>query len=301
MPLYIYIYGKVASLSENMTRCDWSVFSSYLDDRGFLVKVAWAQGPLPMRVQSTPGAELYAFSMYLKHAIPYQGMHLFHSDNAYVVDSFNGKTKAALCNGWAVHANLWTRIFEFVEDIGQDLVYCIEVKAHTKLHDGMSRYQKLCVIGNDLADKGAKAGAHYHPEREALRELVANYRLSLRAVCKFLVKACLEGFKARPRFQKGARFVLEPAPPRPLKRHVPFINLANDRNQCRVCFVSSANTLKGRCLFTQQSSGHCMWIVGPFSFCCDCGAHTRVSLRKLAKSCPRKVTSPAMGHALDSL
>lgn len=37
--------------------------------------------------------------------------------------------------------------------------------------------------------------------------------------------------------------------------------------------------------------------MGPLSFCCDCGAHTRASLRKLAKSCPRKMTTPAMAHA----
>ena len=278
--------GKFRLYGEHMPRCGWSVFSGSL-----LVKSAWAQGPLPLRVQSTPGAELYALYVYLKHAIPYQGMYVFHSDNSYVVDSFNHKTKHCLCNGWVVHANSWTRFFEIIDDIGRDHVYVLKVKAHTKLHDGMTQYEKLCVIGNDLADKGAKAGVEYHPVNTTLREHVKNFRLSFRAVCKFMVKACLAGFKARPKFEKGARFQLSAPSSRPLKGHLSSINLASGRNQCRVCYVSSANTLKGKCHFAAQTSMHCMWSVGPFTFCCDCGAHTRVSLRKLALSCPRKVTT----------
>lgn len=114
-------------------------FAGYLDNRGFLIKSVWAQGPLPLRARSTPGAELYAFYMYLKPAIPLNGMYTFHSDISYVVDSFNRKTKQALCNGWAVHANLWIRIHELMDDIGKDLVSGIKVKAHTKLHDGMEQ------------------------------------------------------------------------------------------------------------------------------------------------------------------
>ena len=57
--------GKFSLYGEHMTRCGWSVFSGSLDDRGFLVKSAWAQGPLPLRVQSTPGAELYTLYIYI--------------------------------------------------------------------------------------------------------------------------------------------------------------------------------------------------------------------------------------------
>ena len=111
----------------------------------------------------------------------------------------------------------------------------------------------------------------------------------------------MEGFKARPTFQKDVRYKLDPSPPKPREGHVPFINLASGRHQCRVCFVSSASKLKGKCQFASSHSMHGMWTVGPFTFCCDCGAHTRVSLRKLAVSCPRKVTTVAMGHALGLL
>ena len=44
-----------------------------------------------------------------------------------------------------------------------------------------------------------------------------------------------------------------------------------------------------------------MWVAGPFSFCALCGAHTRVSLRKLATKCPKRVISAAMQRALDRL
>jgi len=202
--------GKLSLYGENMTRCGWSVFSGSLDDRDFLVKSAWAQGPLSLRVQSTPGAEPYGFYMYLKHAIPYQGMYIYHSDSSSVVDSFNHKTRHCLCDGLVVHANLWIRIHALIDDIGRDLVYCHKVKAHTKLHDDMSQYQKLCVIGNDLADKGSKAGVEYHPVNELLRKHIKIFSLSFGALCKFFVKACLAGFEAMPKFEKEARFQWNP-------------------------------------------------------------------------------------------
>ena len=44
-----------------------------------------------------------------------------------------------------------------------------------------------------------------------------------------------------------------------------------------------------------------MWVAGPFTFCALCGVHLKVSVRKLAKECPRRVTSVAMARALDRL
>lgn len=47
--------------------------------------------------------------------------------------------------------------------------------------------------------------------------------------------------------------------------------------------------------------GHSSWTVGPFYFCASCGAHTRVSLKKLGQVCPGKATTPAMIHAIGLL
>ena len=45
-----------------------------------------------------------------------------------------------------------------------------------------------------------------------------------------------------------------------------------------------------------RARSHVMWVSDPFTFCSHCGAHTRVSLRKLAQECPRRAT-----RALDRL
>jgi len=52
--------------------------------------------------------------------------------------------------------------------------------------------------------------------------------------------------------------------------------------------------------FCPTRSDHCLWIIGPLGFAACCGAHTRVSFRKLKGEGPKKVTTPAC-RALDRM
>ena len=70
----------------------------------------------------------------------------------------------------------------------------------------------------------------------------------------------------------------------------------------RLCLASFKKALKGKCgYFNREAFSHAMSLAGPFPFCALCGAHTRVSLRKLATRCPKRVTSAAMQPALDRM
>ena len=80
---------KHSNFSESMLRCGRTVFSGHFDDSNILVRSAWASGPLPTKVHATPTAELYALYMYLRHAAPFEGLYIFHSDCSYVVDGWN--------------------------------------------------------------------------------------------------------------------------------------------------------------------------------------------------------------------
>ena len=64
---------------------------------------------------------------------------------------------------------------------------------------------------------------------------------------KYLVRSCIASFKVRPTFVKHELIALwAPRETRDLE-HVPFMNLATGRYQCRLGFVSLVNAFKGKC------------------------------------------------------
>jgi len=66
----------------------------------------------------------------------------------------------------------------------------------------MGQYQRLCVIGNSYADKGAKWGVDKHPSSVPLRKFIKNLDTSYMAICKLMVASCLKVFDLRPRVPK---------------------------------------------------------------------------------------------------
>ena len=82
-------------------------------------------------------------------------------------------------------------------------------------------------------------------------------------------------------------------------RHKVFFSRDDDvRYQCSVCLYSSARALAGACQ-TRQAPSHLLWSAGDLVRCILCGAHSRISVRTLRRSCPRKVVTAAMGRALE--
>jgi len=138
-------------------------------------------------------------NMHLKHAVPFGGMYIFHYNCSYVVEGWNHRCRSQLVSGWSHCCSLWTRIYELADEIGEMHIRVIKVKAHLTLRQDMEQHQKLCVIGNSYADKGAKRGADKHPSSEPLRAFIKNLTISHKSICKFMVASCLKAFELRPK------------------------------------------------------------------------------------------------------
>ena len=207
-----------------------------------------------------------------------------------------------MTSGWACNASLWSRVCELADEIGTDLIKVVKVKAHAKLHSSMGQYEKLCVVANGYADKGARWGADKHPGSAEQRKVFSQFRTAYTTVCKFLVATVIESFKFRPKPDKGSEKALRPPAVAPIDQHLTFWNPSSPRFQCTLCYSSGKKDLKGKCgFFTGKAYSHNMWGLGPFSYCSQCGAYTSVARRRLAQLCPGKVTTKAMAIALDRL
>eukprot|EP00973_Karenia_brevis_P082914 11497505-Karenia_brevis.AAC.1 len=104
-----------------------------------------ACGPLPGALQLVPIAELFAFMMYLRHAVPVEGAYHYVTDCAYVRESFL-KGEAAMCNGWSAHCDVWREAFRIINDIGYSLIYVHKTKAHRKLGSASTNLENHCIV-----------------------------------------------------------------------------------------------------------------------------------------------------------
>jgi len=125
--------------------------------------------PLPGEVQSNNRAEIYAILIVVRN-IELAGIIDFFTDNKIARDTYEkGKDRARLAN----HADLWSEIFQHIEDKYIDLrVYWIP--SHTDKHPEKKEkappwMQEWHVKGNDEADTlaGAAAALHEIPSRIA--------------------------------------------------------------------------------------------------------------------------------------
>ena len=190
--------GKYAHIDVSIRRCGWSVVAADLGADDIINRGAWAWGPLPMTIQTTPAAEVYAFYMYLLHAVAYQGQYHFHSDCAYVVDSW-ARGKHALVNGWVQNCNLWRKIFAKAEDIGIEHICLHKVKAHRHLSSAIDPYDKMQIQANGYADKGAKNGVELHLGSDSLRGTIKDQKALYRQVLRYLVRTAIKNIELKPK------------------------------------------------------------------------------------------------------
>ena len=122
------LYG----LSTVTLRCGWAVCSAQFNSIGQVEITAELHGPFAGWHQEVNRAEMYAFLMYLTHAVPYDNKYTFYSDSSYLVDGWL-KPKSQLCSGWALHADIWRRIFAVAEDLGLEHVELFKVAAHRSI------------------------------------------------------------------------------------------------------------------------------------------------------------------------
>lgn len=156
------------------------------------------------------------------------------------------------------------------------------VKAHLKLQSSQGQYTKLCIIGKVSAQPGS----------ERQRKAVSDFRTAYKAISSFIVSLVLKRAKFIPQpLHEQKPFVLTPPLPPAIDKHVPFCNSCGSCNQCKSLEEKYPGAPEG-------SFMHVLWALGPFTFYILCGVHTRVTVRKLASSCPRRATTVAMCRAL---
>lgn len=127
-----------------------------------------------------------------------------------MVDSWSQKGRSQLVSCWAKNCSLWARIYELVDEIGEDLISVVKVTAHARLRNDMCQYEKLCVEGNGFVDKAAKWGLDKHPSPENLFAFIKNLKVAYKAACKFMVSSGLQSFEITPKLVRRAKEFKDP-------------------------------------------------------------------------------------------
>ena len=129
-------------------RCGWVVVAAEMNEEGIISRHSEAYGPLPACHQNVHAAELFALLFYLRHATSYQGFYSFYIDRPFVVDGFHAG-RWTNTHGWAVDADLWTAVFDKVEDLGEEFVRVFKIRAHRKAADAVDDFDRMQIIANN--------------------------------------------------------------------------------------------------------------------------------------------------------
>ena len=127
-------------------RCGWGVLSGAVDLQDLFCRRIQARGPLPGPLQVVPLAEMFAFMVFLRHALPVEGEYHFVTDCSYVADRF-GKGKRIMCSGWTAHCQHWREIFRLADEIGVDLIRVRLVKAHRQVASAVGKFDEFLIRG----------------------------------------------------------------------------------------------------------------------------------------------------------
>jgi len=163
-------------LSTKTLRCGWSVVSSRFNSSGQIEHTAELYGAFGGMHQEVNRAEIYASLMYLTHAVPYEGKYTYYSDSSYLVDGWWLKPKSLVCSGWALHSDLWRKIYKVAEELGLESVEVFKVAAHRSIRTAVDMYDSLKILSNGRADELAKKGAGLHPCNQLLYDSITQLK-----------------------------------------------------------------------------------------------------------------------------
>lgn len=267
-------------------------------------------GALPGPLQTVPGAELLALLVVLRHA----GVHLdIASDCAYVVDGINDPgARAKNTAGTSVHAALWLRVWDCIDDIGSHSISVRKVKAHSSLEDvTMGLITARDRRGNQAADHYAKLGARLHPHDSAVDRRAVKAAWSLRAAGQWVAQlGVLLGSKQCGRdsepLHPAQRRVAQRAERRK-QRRAPEHQLVAVAGGfcCSVCHKKRVTraAFSRRCAPPERQlvwHPHCLARAGPVRWCVKCGCYADRVVRGLRRSC-RILPTEAGGRRLAAL
>ena len=290
--------GRFA-FTPSMRRCGWAVLSARLGLDDVIERGPCAHGPLPGIMQAVPAAELFAFYMYLVHAMPAgNGSYTYTTDCQWVIDTWHIGKEAA-CNGWAHHAGLWRKVFQRAEDLGTNLIFIRKVKAHLKVQDAETPAKRMILQANSWADAKARQGVLMHPGSEDHRNKIKNIRNLVIQNAKYAASVLLHFCTSNPVKDKYER------PPPAVRQvedglscwrsdqHVPFrVSQQCQRWRCAVCMGSTSLELSGKCVHDVVTLGHRMWHLAQYVYCSRCGCLSDKRCGKLWSQCPKHPTTP---------
>ena len=240
-------------------------------------------------MQVVPLAELMAFIIYLRHAVPAKGEYTFVTDCAYVAEGF-GKGKHAMCNGWAAHSQHWREAYRLIGDIGYEVIKVHLVKAHRKVKDATGKFDEFLIRGNAFVDLLAKEGANRHPFDPKRYEGIKELHAQSKAIAKFVATEALLRVKGACPKERYSRIPQEP-PQSKAKlwvpgMHMPAYDTHGKQWRCRPCLLTcKLQSMPGRCETSWVSLGHKICRCQRFFFCSRCGCYSQKRTAKLGVRC----------------
>ena len=280
--------GK-GGVCQGALRCGWGVASCNMAQAGNeVVFTAVAYGPLIRPRQDVPAAELTAFLTYLLHVLPEEdGRVCYYTDCSWLRDTFL-RGEMAATDGWAVHADLWKKVFHKVNDIGRESVDVKWTKAHRSINAATSRQEAFEILGNNRVDKAAKTGADMHVFDEQAWKRVDNMHKASTKVAKFISRTMVwrathHGVEA-PRLQhtqgRACAALLQDRG----GRHE--VAVCGNGLRCIRCLATSTSTTfyDRKCEGANETC-HKIWRLGPYIFCVNCGAYSAARTHKLGNTC----------------
>ena len=148
-------------------------------------------------MQVVPAAELFALCVFLEYGQPDDGIFEFYTDCAYVFNGFHAG-KVTNTSGWSVHAGIWAKIHNKLDDIGYDNVFVYKVKAHQKLTAHTPALLRFLIQGNGWADVLAKRGVNLHNKNDIMRKSIKEDHVTVISICKFITLCYIKHRESRP-------------------------------------------------------------------------------------------------------
>lgn len=170
-----------------------------------------------------PGGEHSSYrgeSLALLRALERTPRGCFYSDCQSVVDNFRTLQKAVLDNlpyPSIDHSDIWGLVWEVLVDQGPQNFEIIKVKAHQDVAPISDPHERWLILGNDEADKCAKAAVRSHPLFKTIADDYKSqkqYKQSFLKYVKCLCDLANETFRIlSTKKSEHSKVVSQPAPP----------------------------------------------------------------------------------------
>ena len=95
-----------------------------------------------------------------------------------------------MTDSWAIHSDLWTKLFNAIDDVGHENVRIIKIKAHRALRSARTFEERFGLISNYIADVLAKRGARLQLSERDQQRVTSAFEL-VQSVGMYIATAAL--------------------------------------------------------------------------------------------------------------